>query len=103
MITSELELINTQKQLLRAVEGIYLDATSSQNQYLAAVEQVKAMEESYRLIEEQFDLGMKNMLELLTAKNNLLNAQQEMLQSKYMAVMSIQLLNIYQDKPVERI
>lgn len=103
LITSELELINTQKQLLRAVEGIYLDATSSQNQYLAAVEQVKAMEESYRLIEEQFDLGMKNMLELLTAKNNLLNAQQEMLQSKYMAVMSIQLLNIYQDKPVERI
>jgi len=99
-ITSELDWMTTQKQLLRTVEGLYLDATSSQNQYLAAVEQVKYNEESYSLIEEQFFLGMKNTLEMLTAKNNLLNAQQEMLQSKYMAVMNIQLLNIYQDKPV---
>ena len=99
-ITSELDWINTQKQLLRTVEGLYVDATSSQNQYLAAVEQVKYSEESYTLIEEQFFLGMKNTLELLTAKNNLLNAQQELLQSKYMAVMNIQLLNIYQDREV---
>ena len=95
-ITSELDLINTQKQLLRTVEGLYLDATSSQNQYLAAVEQVKYTEETNNLIEQQFFLGMKNTLELLTAKNNLLNARQEMLQSKYMAVMNIQLLKIYQ-------
>jgi len=99
-ITSELDWMNTQKQLLRTVEGLYVDATSSQNQYLAAVEQVKYSEESYTLIEEQFFLGMKNTLELLTAKNNLLNAQQELLQSKYMAVMNIQLLNIYQDREV---
>ena len=99
-VTSELDYLNTQKQLLRTVEGLYLDATSSQNQYLAAVEQVNYSEETYNLIEEQFFLGMKNTLELLTAKNNLLNARQEMLQSKYMAVMNIQVLNIYQDKPV---
>ena len=99
-VTSELDYLNTQKQLLRTVEGLYLDATSSQNQYLAAVEQVKYSEETYNLIEEQFFLGMKNTLELLTAKNNLLNARQEMLQSKYMAVMNIQLLNIYQDMPI---
>ena len=102
-VTSELDLLNTQKQLLRTVEGLYLDATSAQNQYLAAVEQVKYSEETYNLIEEQFFLGMKNTLELLTAKNNLLNAQQEMLQSKYMAVMNIQLLNIYQNKQVSMI
>jgi outer membrane protein len=102
-VTGELDLLNTQKQLLRTVEGLYLDATSSQNQYLAAVEQVKYSEETYNLIEEQFFLGMKNTLELLTAKNNLLNARQEMLQSKYMAVMNIQLLNIYQDKQISLI
>jgi len=99
-LTSELDWMTTQKQLLRTVEGLYLDATSSQNQYLAAVEQVKYSEETYTLIEEQFFLGMKNTLELLTAKNNLLSAQQEMLQSKYMAVMNIQLLNVYQNQPI---
>lgn len=100
-MTSELELINTRKQLLQTVEGIYLDATSSQNQYLAAIEQMRYSEESYQLIEEQFNLGMKNTLELLTSKNDWLNAQQEMLQAKYMAVMSVQLLNIYQNKQIK--
>ena len=99
-VSSELDWLNTQKQLLRTVEVLYLDATSSQNQYIAAVEQVKYGEETYALIEEQFFLGMKNTLELLTAKNNLLNARQELLQAKYMAVMNSQLLHIYQDMPV---
>ena len=102
-ISSELDMINTQKQLLKTVESIYLDAVSAQNQYLAAVERVKYVEESYNLIEQQFTLGMKNTLEMLTAKNDFLNAQQELLQSKYMAAMSVQLLNIYQNKPVDEI
>ncbi|MDH6356392.1 TolC family protein [Parabacteroides sp. PF5-9] len=97
---SQLDLLNTEKSLLRTVEGYYLDATSAQNKYVSANERLKYIEESFQLTEEQFFLGMKNTLEMLTEKNNLLNAQQELLQSKYMAVMSIQLLNIYQNKPI---
>ncbi|MDR1937613.1 MAG: TolC family protein [Tannerellaceae bacterium] len=100
LTSNRLELLNTQKALLRSVEGVYLDATSAQNQYMASAERVRYIAESYRLTEEQFFLGMKNTLELLTEKNNMLNAQQEELQSKYMAILSIQLLNIYQKKPV---
>lgn len=99
--TSELEFLNTQKELLKTVEGIYLDATSAQDQFVAASERVKAVKQSYTLISEQYALGMKNTLELLTEKNNLLNAEQEVLQSKYMAILSIQLLNFYQDKPIK--
>jgi len=99
--TSQLNLLNAQKNLLKTVEGVYLDATSSQNQYTSANERLKYVEESYNLTEEQFFLGMKNTLEMLTEKNNLLIAQQEVLQSKYLAVMSIQLLNIYQKQPVD--
>ena len=97
---SQLELLNSQKALLKTVEGIYLDATSSQDKYSAAVEQVKAQEESFRLVSEQFTLGMKNTVELLTEQNNLKNARQEALQSKYMAILNIQLLNFYQNKPI---
>jgi outer membrane protein len=99
--TSQLELINTQKSLLKTVEGLYLDATSSQNQYLAAKDRLSSVEQSYKQTEEQFFLGMKNTLELLTEKSNWLTAQQEILQAKYMAVMSIQLLNIYQKKEID--
>lgn len=98
--TSQLDLLNTQKQLLKTVEGIYLDATSAQQQYTSATERLAYTEESYKLTEEQFFLGMKNTVELLTEKNNWLTAQQEVLQSKYRTIMSIQLLNIYQKMPV---
>lgn len=40
---------------------------------------------------------MKNTVELLTEKNNLLNAQQETLQAKYMAILNTQLLKFYQE------
>lgn len=98
--SSQLDLLNAQKGLLRTVEGYYLDAVSAQNQYISATERLRYVEESFQLTEEQFFLGMKNTIEMLTEKNNLLTAQQELLQSKYMAVMSIQLLNIYQKRPV---
>lgn len=98
--TSQLDLLNTQKELLQEVESTYLDATSAQSQYLSASERLAYVKQSFELTEEQFFLGMKNTLEMLTEKNNLLNAQQEVLQSKYMAIMSIQLLNILQKKPV---
>ena len=101
--TSQLELLNAQKQLLQTVEGIYLDATSSQTQYTSATERLSYVKESYNLIDEQFSLGMKNTLELLTEKNNYLTAQQEQLQAKYMALMSVQLLNVIRRSRLRRI
>lgn len=89
---AELEYLNAQKELQKTIEDIYLDATSSQAQYAAAIEQVKASKTSYNLAQEQFNLGMKNTVELLTEKNNFLSAQQEMLQAKYMAILNAQLL-----------
>ncbi len=99
--SSQLDFLNAEKELLKTVEGVYLDAISSQNQYTSAIERLKSVEESYKLTEEQFYLGMKNTLELLTEKTNLLTAQQEVLQSKYMSILSIQLLNFYQKKPID--
>ena len=97
----QLDLLNAQKQLLKTVEGVYLDATSSQTQYTSSTERLSFVKESFRLVNEQFSLGMKNTLELLTEKNHFLSAQQEQLQAKYMALMSIQLLNVYQKKPIK--
>lgn len=99
--TSELNYVGVQKDLLKSVEKAYLDATSSQAKYRAAVESLKASELSFKLVEEQFNLGMKNTVELLTEKNNLLSARQEVILAKYMSILNIQLLNFYQGKPIE--
>ena len=92
-----LQLTNQQKELYKTIEGLWLDAKNSQMQYEAAEDKVSSTQTSYDLVSEQFNLGMKNTVELLTEKSNLLNAQQEMLQSKYMSLMNIILLNFYKD------
>ena len=99
--TSRLDLQDAEKSLLTEVESSYQDALSAQSQYIAAGEKVKALQISYSLIEQQFNLGMKNTLELLTEKNNLLSAQQSLLQAKYLSIMNVQMLNLYQDLPLE--
>lgn len=98
--TAELQLIDDQKALLREVQQIYQDALAAQSQYVAASENMKSLKESYELIQQQYNLGMKNTLELLTEKNNLLIAQQNLIQAKYISIMNSQLLNLYRNLPM---
>ena len=93
--TSQLDLLDSQKELYRTIESYRLDAVSAQQQYLAAREQVKSAQASYDLVSEQFNAGMKNTVDLLTEKNNLLSAQQAQLQAKYMALLNAGLLRFY--------
>ena len=99
-MTAQLELIESRKDLYKTIEGFWLDANSAQKQYIAAKEQLNSASVSYELVSEQFDLGMKNTVELLTEKNNYLMANMQMLQAKYMAVMNIQMLNFYSGKEI---
>ena len=94
--STRLNFQETRKELYKTIENLWLDAYSAQQQYTAAAEQVMSAKTSFELVSEQFNLGMKNTVELLTEKNNLLSAEQQLLQAKYMAVLNIQLLRFYQ-------
>lgn len=100
---SYLEWTSLQKELLRNVESAYLDAVSAQAQYLSAREKEKYARESYELTSEQFRVGVKNTVELITAQNEYSAAQQQVLQAKYLTLLSIELLNIYQGLPASDI
>ena len=100
---SYLEWTSLQKELLRNVESAYLDAVSAQAQYLSAREKEKYARESYELTSEQFRVGVKNTVELITALNEYSAAQQQVLQAKYLTLLSIELLNIYQGLPASDI
>ena len=99
--SSQLDLLDAQKTLYKTIEGLWLDANSAQQRYAAALEKQQSTQVSYELVQEQFNLGMKNTVELLTEKSNLLNAQQETLQAKYMALLSTQLLRFYQGEAMK--
>lgn len=99
--SNELELQNQQLKLHNTIEKYWLDATTSQKQYLAAIANHKSMTESYELVSEQFDCGLKNVVDLTTGKNNLLQAEQQLLQSKYTTLLNIALLRFYQGDNIE--
>ncbi len=99
--TSELDLMDNQKTLYKTIESLWLSANSAQQQYVAATQKLKSTQASYALVSEQFNLGMKNTVELLTEKNNLLSAQQETLQAKYTAILNAGLLRFYQGEQID--
>ncbi len=92
---------NSEKSLLGTIESLYQDAKSAQSRYKAATDKLKYSELSYRLVNEQFNEGMKNTVELLTEKQNFISAQQEQIEAKYQSVLSVKLLKFYQNQPIE--
>ncbi|MFT3993005.1 MAG: TolC family protein [Dysgonomonas sp.] len=99
--TAELNFIDAQKTLLRTIETLYQDAVSSQSKYLASKDKLASAKLSYDLVTEQYNLGMRNTVELTTEKTNYVNAQQELLQAKYTALLSLKLLNFYQGNEID--
>ena len=97
----QLDLTNAQKELYRTIETMWLDASSAQQQFVAADAKLKSSQSSYELVNEQFKLGMKNTIELLTEKNNLMSAQQERVQAKYMAILNRVLLEFHAGNQIE--
>ena len=91
---------DTRKELYTTVEGFWLDAQSNQQKFRAAKISVESEQQSYDLLSEQFQLGLKNIVELMNCKTNLLQAQQNKLQSKYTTILNIQLLHFYQGEQI---
>ena len=95
------DLLSEEKDLYSTVEGFWLDAINNQQKFRSAKASVESEQASYDLLQEQFNLGLKNIVELLTGKDKLLNAQQSMLQSKYLTIYALQLLKFYQGETLK--
>jgi len=86
---------DTKETLYDTIEDYWLDAQNNQQKFRAAQVGVESEQVSYNLLSEQFELGLKNVIELINGKVALLKAQQSKLQSKYQTILSIQLLKFY--------
>lgn len=99
--STQLDLVNKQKALFSTIESLWIDAQNAQQQYAAADTKLKSSQTSFDMVSEQFNLGMKNTVELLTEKNNLLSAKQQRVQAKYMAILDRTLLNFYAGQDIK--
>lgn len=90
-----LDLQDQQQQLYQTIEGYWLDATTNQQKFRAASTSVASSQASFDLLQEQFNVGLKNIVELMNGKDNLLQAQQNQLQAKYLTLLNQQMLRFY--------
>ena len=93
-----LALQDQQKQLYQTIENYWLDATTNQQRFRAALATVESEEQSYSLLQEKFNVGLTNIVELMSGKDRLLQAEQNRLQSKYMTILNLQMLKFYEGR-----
>jgi outer membrane protein len=98
---AQLTLKNTRTTLSQAVEQAYISVLNSQAQYDAAVEQLKANQESFRIATEQLKVGVFSMVDFLTQKNLYVQALQAYVQAKYNAALSMRIYDFYMGVPVK--
>ena len=97
-----LDLKDQQKTLYQTIEGFWLDANTNQERFRAALVTVDSEQQSYDLLTEKFNLGLTNIVELMSGKDKLLQALHNRLQSKYQTILNQQLLKFYSgERPVE--
>lgn len=99
--SAALDLQDKRTTLGSTIENLWLEATTSQQRFISADAALKSMETNYELINEQFKEGLKNIVDLLQARDNLLKAEQNKLQSKYTTILNTQLLKFYQGGMIE--
>jgi Outer membrane protein len=97
---SELNSRTTEKNLLQEVETAYQNVVTGQMRYTAAKVQLEAAQESYNLSMQQFNLGMLSAIDLLNLKNKLLNADSQLIQSKYSLILNQKVLDFYMGNPI---
>ena len=95
-LSAQLDLLDQQKTLYSTIQEYWLNALTNQQKYKAASANVDSEQQSYDLLQEQFRLGLKNIVELMTGKDNLLSAQQNQLQSKYQTIYNQHMLKFYE-------
>lgn len=86
---------NLLNELSQTIESLYVDASNAKTRYKAGQAQLESSILTADLVQRQFELGKVNTLELLTAHSNLINARFELLQSKYLAVLSNKTIEYY--------
>jgi outer membrane protein len=92
---------NTTLLLSQQVELAYLNATNAQEAYQSANEQLTAVTESYRILNEQYKLGGINAFDLLQQKNQYVQAIQAYTQSKYTAILQQKIYDFYNGTKIQ--
>ena len=97
---SEINAQEIRNQLRQTIETSTNDLTAASKSYAASGKQVKALEESFRIIENQYNLGAVNFVDFQVSANNLYIAKSDLLRAKYDYIFKRKVLDFYLGKPL---
>ncbi|MEP0367554.1 MAG: TolC family protein [Cyclobacteriaceae bacterium] len=95
---AEINVVEQQNFLRQTVESAHNDAVAASKAYSARQKQLEALEETYRSIENQYNLGAANFTEYQVASNNLFGAKSDLVRAKYDFIFKTKILDFYQGK-----
>lgn len=98
---SEYGLTNVKNQLRQNIEQAYYNARAAAKTYQATKNQLEALEESYRNVEQRFNLGATNSVEYNQIKNDFNKSQNDLIRTKYDFIFKLKVLDFYQGKPLQ--
>ncbi|HPR32748.1 MAG TPA: TolC family protein [Prolixibacteraceae bacterium] len=101
MKNQELQLEGAKKDLRRQIEQAYTNALAALNRFNASQVAVKSMQESFRYIEEKFNVGRVTSVEYNDAKTKLAVAESDRIQAKYDFIFRSKILDFYNGIPIE--
>ncbi|MFI3294793.1 MAG: TolC family protein [Rikenellaceae bacterium] len=93
--TASLNLTQTQKDLYQTIETLHNNTTTAQAKYSVSQNLLETSKKSMDLTTQQYEVGMKNTIELLTEQDNYQQAYQDFLVNKYQLILNKALLNYY--------
>jgi outer membrane protein len=98
---SKLTLLANQTTLAQTIEQAYINVLNAQGQYDAAVEELKANQEAFRVATEQLKVGASDIVSYLQQKTLYTQAFQSYVQAKYNSALSIEIYDFYMGKAVK--
>ncbi len=97
---SEISAIEAKNQLRQDIESAYNSALAAERSYESSLVRVESLEESFRIAQQQFDLGAINSVDFQVAQNNFFNAQADLLNAKYTYIFRVKVLDFYLGNPI---
>lgn len=100
VLDANYSLNQTKKNLYQEIQKAHTDAIAAFERYNSANEAVLFNEESFKYIQQKFDLGIVSSVDFNIAKSDLIKAKSNFIQAKYEYVFKLKVLDFYKGLPI---
>ena len=94
-------LENSKKTLYKEIQQAYYNAVAASDRYRSSVDALGSARESFELMKAKYENGKSNITEFNEARDNWLEAESNLVRSRYEYLYSAKLLDFYRGRPLE--